>query len=118
MGNQRRMTPRPLFSSRKSPNPPTENRLTSMSLMPIQTSRANQRSVNQLFNANSIRSEMCASDSYFQGGLPGEDCQRNSKSYSPSKQLSVMQNAGLAPRGYFFPNRFLLQINSLPFFMQ
>ena len=65
MGNQRRMTPGPLFSRRKSPNPPTENRLISMSLMPIQTSRANQRSVNQLFGANSRRSKMCASDSRF-----------------------------------------------------
>ena len=63
MGNQRRMTPGPLFSRRKSPNPPTENRLISMSLMPIQTSRANQPSVNQLFGVNSRRSEMCASDS-------------------------------------------------------
>ena len=68
MGNQRRMTPGPLFSRRKSPNPPTENRLISMSLMPIQTSRANQRSVNQLFGANSRRSEMCASDSLSSGG--------------------------------------------------
>jgi hypothetical protein len=71
MGNQRRMTPGPLFSSRKSPNPPTENRLTSMSLMPIQTSRANQRSVNQLFNANSIRSEMCALDRGHAGDSAG-----------------------------------------------
>ena len=63
MGNQRRMTPGPLFSRRKSPNPPTENRLISLSLMPIQTSHANQQSMNQFFGANSRRSEMCASDS-------------------------------------------------------
>jgi hypothetical protein len=81
MSNQRRMTPGPLFSSRKSPNPPTENRLTSMSLMPIQTSQANQRSGNQFFGANSRRSEMCASDSDKAGAVENRSGRDSISSY-------------------------------------